>query len=83
MEQHKPPTHKTIIIMSVIVVIMTLLGYVCGVLSHNVGLYRQAQQECYEWLETECPCIYPERIEPEIPQFNITGGQNVQTNQSV
>ena len=68
---------KTIIIMSVVVVIMTLLGYVCGILSNNIIIYQQAQEECYEWLETECPCMFPEQLTIEGPKINFTlGGQN-------
>lgn len=68
--------NKTTIIISCIVIFMTLLGYICGVMSHNVTIFRDAQAECYKWLETECPCIFPEDI--VVPFINISGGENVQ-----
>ena len=76
-------TKRTIIIMSVIVVLMTLLGYICGMLSHNVIIYKEAQQECYTWLEEKCPCLFDTGITPIFEGLNLTGGQNVQENQVV
>jgi len=79
--------NKTIMIMSVVVVLMTLLGYVCGILSHNVTIYRDAQQECYDWLEEKCPQAFnaPFAQEPvyQAPNLMVNytngGGDNVQT----
>ena len=78
---------KVIIIISVVVVLMTLLGYVCGILSHNVTIYKQAQEECYEWLEEECPCAFQPPFAPAtyqgpnlIGNYTTTGGEtDVQT----
>lgn len=69
--------NKLIVTMSIVVVIMTLLGYVGGILSHNIMLFKDNQKECYDWLEVNCPCIFPEKIVPTAPNYNLTiGGQN-------
>jgi len=70
---------KIMVIMCVIVVLMTALGYVSGILSHNVIIYKEAQRECYEWLQKECPCIFEPILLPQYANLtmNLTGGQNV------
>ena len=66
--------NKHYMLMCIIVVLMTGLGYVGGLISHNVMVYKEAQSDCYEWIQTECPCLFPTH---EVP-LNITiGGQNV------
>jgi hypothetical protein len=64
--------------MSIIVILMTAAGFVGGILSHNIVLIKDAQKECYSWLEEQCPCVFQSQPGAMIPTLNLTlGGQNV------
>ena len=69
-------SNRHYMLMCIIVILMTGVGYVAGLMSHNVVVYKQAQTECYEWLQAECPCIFSKPT-LELPSNITIGGQNV------
>ena len=58
-------------VMIIIVICMTNLGFVAGLMVNNINSYHKAQEECYEWLETECPCVFPQQQAMEYPNLNL------------
>lgn len=69
-----PSNKRTVAILIAIIVFMTCFAYVAGLMSHNFLENKKAQEECYAWLETECPCIFADNSQRPDLVINISWG---------
>jgi hypothetical protein len=58
---------KTLAILIALLIFMTGFGYVAGLMSNKILTLREAQEQCYDWLKTECPCYFEQE-----PTLNYT-----------
>ena len=78
MVEINPNNKRTLAILIALLILMTGFGYVAGLMSSKVIALREAQTECYAWLETQCPCMFPSQPIPNFTLNIYTEDSNVQ-----
>lgn len=74
-ELEKQVSKKTIAVLIAILILMTCFGYIAGALSTNIVAFKQAQKECYQWIEMNCNRLGTEK-NITLVNFSISmGGQ--------